>query len=197
MHETRKSHHKMKTMTLSVLLALGGSLFVAPTADAACRTDLIREVQTLNRLTCRLEGEYRAELRETRHVCGDRAALMESLSAMDDLAGLLRRSVENGEPSCNQERLFGMVKSRFCRAEEHASHVQVCSCVRGLMSDVRRSIRTLDAMGFEVAYARPPSYERPHHDHDHGHGRPTSRPSRPPHPREIILGGLLGVLSGR
>lgn len=188
----------MKTKTLSVLLALGGSFFITtPAAEAAvCRSDLMREVQNLSRLATRLESEYHAELREQGRACGERAALMESLCAMQNSADLLRRSVENGEPSCNQERLFGMVRGRYCQVQERASRVRVCTCVRGLISDVGRSIRTLDAMGFRLAHSQPSGYESPHHGHGRPHG--SSKPfSRPPHPREILLGGLLGVFGGR
>jgi len=198
----------MKTMTLTVLLAVGGSLLTTARVEAAaCPKELLRHVQTLDSLTDRLLSEYRNELRghsHGHHPRREQAALLDTFYSLESQADALRSAVENREAPCTQERIFSMLKQTHCRAESLARQVGVCGCVKGLLAQTSSTISSLDRMGFNVAPPPPPRYDarRDHYSHGHGRsdGRHDSRSSqspRPPHPRDIILGGLLGILSGR
>lgn len=190
----------MKTMTLAVLLAIGGSVFTTTRAEAAaCPKELMRHVQSLDHLTDRLLTEYRNELRghsHGRHPRREQAALLDTFYSMESQADALRSAVENRECASTQARIFSALQQTNCRAESLARQVGVCSCVKGLMAQTSSTIRSLDRMGFNVA--PPPRYDSRRDHYGHGHGSSHDRsPARPPHPRDIILGGLLGILSGR
>jgi hypothetical protein len=190
----------MKTMTLAVLLAVGGSLLITSRADAAaCPKEIYRQVQSLDHLTDRLLSEYRNELRtfsKSRSVSWEQEALMDTFYEMEHQADDLRSAVENRESPCTQERLFSSLQQSHCRAESLARRVGVCGCVKGLMAQTSSAINALDRMGFQIAPPPPPRYERPQHPYGHGHDS-GHRSSRPPHPRDVIIGGLLGILGSR
>lgn len=196
----------MKTMTLAVLLAIGGSVFTTTRAEAAaCPKELMRHVQSLDHLTDRLLTEYRNELREHSHghyPRREQSALLDTFYSMETQADDLRSAVENRECASTQARIFSALKQTHCRAESLARQVGVCGCVKGLMAQTSSTIQSLDRMGFNVSPPPPPRYDSRRDHYSHGHGYDRSRESsghssRPPHPRDIILGGLLGILSGR
>ncbi len=195
----------MKTMTLTVLLALSGSLLTTTRVEAAaCPKELLRHVQSLDSLTDRLLSEYRNELRthsKGGRPCREQAALLDTFYSMESQADSLRSAVENREPPCTQEQIFLTLKQTHCRADSLARQVGVCGCVKGLLAQTGSTLASLERMGFHVATPPPPRYDSHsgYYGRGHGSGRDEGRnlPSRPPHPRDIILGGLLGLLSGR
>ncbi len=199
----------MKTKVLSVLLAFGGSFFVQPsTAQAAgCSPEVLRQVQNLERLTGRLESEYRAELRSGHggRGCDSERALMESICSLNRMASILTSNVQrNGNPWDQQRHLNAMVPM-YRRMSTLGHQARVCHSVRNRMEEVGQAMVRLGNTGFASSSAT--RYEAPRHQHNHSHGqnyshgrddhRHQAESARRPDPRDIIRNGLLGLLSGR
>lgn len=184
----------MKTIIRSLALAVISGISLTPlAADAACRSDMIRQAAVLDYKSDAVMREFNREY-GGRRLCGIEAELSRAICSLERLADDLRSSIERGDNCSCQERIFHSLKSTHCDMVRLADCARVCRCLRETMRDFGHAVNLMEAIGFRHDFV--PS--RPHFQPQ----RPISRPShydrpRSVRPEELIIGGIIGLLGSR
>ncbi|MBL9116519.1 MAG: hypothetical protein JNJ83_16045 [Verrucomicrobiaceae bacterium] len=184
----------MKNIIRSLALAVISSISLTPVAaDAACRSDMIRQAAVLDYKSDAVRREFQQEY-GGRRLCGIEADLSRAICSLERLADDLRSSIESGESCSCQERIFRSLKSAHCTVVHLADRARVCRHLRETMRDFGHAVNLMEAIGFahDIAPTRP--HFEPH--------RPVSRPShydrpRTMRPEDLIIGGIIGLLGSR
>lgn len=158
---------------LNTLLAAGVLLCGSP-AKASHESSIIAgHAATLESLSSGMVDEYQESLRRMhRHGEPSRAErrFLASLGNLVETTCRLRRAVVSCSPVCELERGFDAVQRAFDCVEDSADDVEVCSCLRGMMSRFEDAMECLEETGFEVVVRPPPSHHHHGHHSDEGEG---------------------------